>query len=532
MWRSRRIFVRAALALVCGATLAFASGGVNAEPKRGGILKSFTSGYRTLNPGVQSGSATGIPGTQLFAGLVLTDKSFKPKPYLAKDWTISADGLTYTFHLVDGAVFHDGTPITSADVAFSLDVVKNNHPFGSSMFGNVTAVDTPDPHTAVIRLSKPTPGLMLSLEPVLLPIMPKHIYGDGQNLKTHPRNMQGLVGSGPFVLTENKPGERLVLSRFDKFFIKGKPYLDQITFQVVKDPLTRMLMLEKGELDLAGVSGMRPQDADRLSKEKGVHVTTKGYEAIGYVHYLEMNLRRKPFDDIRVRRALAHAIDSNFLAKVLFRGRTKAGTGPLHMGNPFYSPDVPNYKADLKLAEKLLDEAGLKKGPDGTRFAFTLDVPNWAIQTDGPVADYLRPQLAKIGIKVELRRAPDFGTWSKRISSFDYDATLNGSYNYPDPTIGVHRHFLCANIRNVVWANTEGYCNKDVDAILDKAASEMDFAKRKMLYADLQKKIVEDLVFIYLPQEYVTTVYRDTVKNPPLGAYGPMAPWFDVYLGK
>ncbi|MEM5472880.1 ABC transporter substrate-binding protein [Hoeflea sp. AS60] len=502
----------------------------NAEPVRGGTLKTFTSGYRTLNPAVQSGAATGAPGSQIFAGLIQVEDNYEIQPYLAKSWEISSDQLSVTFHLVSGAKFHDGQPITSEDVAFSLEAVKANHPFGAAMFGNVESVETPDPETAVFRMSKPVPGLLLSLEPLLMPILPKHVYGDGQELKTHPRNSENVVGSGPFKVEENNPAERLTLVRNDDFFIPDRPYLDKITFAVVKDPLTRVLMMEKGDLDYAAFSGIRPNDATRLEKVTGLTVTTEGYGALGYVHYLEMNLRNKPFSDHKVREALARAIDTGFLAKVIFGGRTEPGTGPLHTGNPFYTADVTRHEPDLDTAAALLDEAGYPLGADGTRFGFTLDVPSWAPAAHGPMAEYIQATLAKLGIKVELRKAPDFGTWVKRISSFDYEATMNGSFNYPDPVIGVHRHFDCENIRNVIWANTEGYCNKDVDAMLSAAATETDLEKRKGLYADIQKTVAEDLVFIYMPQDFSATVYRDDVGNPPSTPFGALAPWTDVYL--
>ncbi|MEZ5741920.1 MAG: ABC transporter substrate-binding protein [Burkholderiaceae bacterium] len=466
---------------------------------------------------------------QIFAGLVLVDDKFQATPYLATRWEKSADGLSYTFHLVDGATFHDGKPITSEDVAFSLDVVQKNHPFGQAMFGNVDKVETPDARTAVFRLSKPIPGLLLSLQPLLMPILPKHVLGDGQDIKKHPRNMDQVIGSGPFKVVENNPAQQLVLARNEQFFIKDRPLLDGITYQMVKDPLSRMLMLEKGELDYAGFSGMRPKDVERLEKVPGMSVTTSGYEAIGYIHYLELNLRKKPFDDIRVRQALAHTIDPAFIAKVLFAGRAAVGTGPLHTGNPYYTNDVPRYPADLKKAAALLDEAGYPL-KNGERFGFTLDVGQWAPQTHDPIAEYLRAQLGKVGIKVELRRAPDFGTWVSRVSSFEYEAKVNGSFNYPDPVIGVHRHFSCANIRNVIWANTQGYCDKTTDALLDQAAIETDETRRKGLYADLQKKIVSDLVFIYLPEEFTTTAYGSKVQGLPNSAFGPLSPMHEVWL--
>jgi peptide/nickel transport system substrate-binding protein len=527
MMRFRKVAAVAALLFACTAVQ---SQPAPAQPRKGGTVTSFNSGYRTLNPAVQSGAATGLLGSQIFAGLVLIGDNYEPKPYLASSWEAAKDGLSYTFHLVEGATFHDGTPITSADVAYSLRVVRENHPFGKSMFGSVADVETPNPQTAVFRLSAPVPGLLLSMQPLLLPIMPKHIYDDGQQIRSHPRNMQDVVGSGPFRVTENNPTQRLVLERYDGFFIKGRPLLDKIIVNVVADPLTRVLMLERGDIEYAGFAAIGVTGIQRLATAKNLTLSTKGYEAIGYIHSLEMNLRRKPFDDLRVRRALAHALDTNFIANVLFAGRPKPITGPLHWGNPFYTADVPYLKFDMSRAAALLDEAGLKAGADGQRFGFTLDVPAWAIQSHGPMAEYIRSQLAKLGIKVELRRTPDFGTWVKRISSFDYDATMNGTFNYPDPVIGVHRHFLCNNIRNVIWSNTQGYCNPEMDRILNAAAVETNKEKRLALYHEFQRLAVSDQVFIWMPEELNVTVVNNKIGGAPAGPYGPLAPWLDLHV--
>ncbi|MFD2857813.1 ABC transporter substrate-binding protein [Seohaeicola zhoushanensis] len=400
---ARRLTSAAPIALAAAIGLAPIA---QADPKDGGTLTTFTSGYRTLNPAVQSGAATGAPGSQIFAGLVTVGKDYVVQPYLADAWQVSDDQLTVTFDLVGGAKFHDGQPITGEDVKFSLETVRANHPFGSAMFGNVESIEVPAPDKVVLHLAKPVPGLLYSLQPLLMPILPKHVYGDGQDMKTHPRNMENVVGSGPFKVEENNPAERLVLVKNQDFFLKGKPHLDKIVYPMVKDPLTRVLMLEKGEIDYAPFAGIRPNDASRLEKAKGAHVTTDGYEAIGYVHYLELNLRNEPFSKREVREALAHAIDTGFLAKVIFGGRTVPGTGPLHTGNPFYSADVPTYEPDMDKAAAMLDAAGYPVGADGSRFSFVLDVPSWAPAAHVPMAEYIQAQLAKLKINVELRKAP------------------------------------------------------------------------------------------------------------------------------
>lgn len=521
-------WLRGAAAGLFAATLTASAG--YAEPKAGGTLNLFTTGYRTLNPAVQSGAATGVPGSQIFAGLVRVGKNYEIQPYLAESWEISQDRLSVVFDLVDEARFHDGEPITGEDVKFSFETVIANHPFGRAMFSGIETITVPAPDKVALKLSQPIPGLLLSLQPLLMPILPKHVYDDGQDMKTHPRNMEDVVGSGPYKVEQNIPAERLTLVRNEDFFIKDRPYLDRLVFPLVRDPLTRVLMMEKGEIDYGAFSGIRPNDASRLEKVEGLSITTEGYGAIGYVHYLELNLRNEIFSNLKVRQALSHALDTDFVARVLFGGRTEAGTGPLHTGNPYYSADVTRFEADLDKAAALLDAAGYPVGADGNRFSFVLDVPSWAPQAHVPMAEYTQAQLARLDIAVELRRAPDFGTWVNWISSWDYDATMNGSFNYPDPTIGVHRHFKCDNIRNVIWSNTQGYCNETVDGLLARAEVETDAATRAALYAELQKQISQDIPMIYMPQDFSATVYRDRVGNVPDTPFGALAPLLDVYL--
>ncbi len=170
-----------ALAMAVTSHLGFAS-----EPTAGGTMViAIQNTPRHLNPAVQSGTATGVPGSQLFAAPLRYDEGWNPQPYLAESWSVSDDGLSVTLNLVKNATFYDGHPITSADIVFSIDTVKANHPF-KTMFAPVETVDTPDEHTAILRLSQPHPALMLAMSSQLLPIIPKHVYGDGQDPKSHP----------------------------------------------------------------------------------------------------------------------------------------------------------------------------------------------------------------------------------------------------------------------------------------------------------------------------------------------------------
>ena len=262
---------------------------------------------------MQSGIVTGFPGAQLFASPLRYDENWEPQPYLAETWEVSEDGLTVTLNLVKNAKFHDGAPLTSEDVAFSVEVIKANHPF-KSMFAPVESVDTPDAHTAVLNLSKPHPTLMLAMSGQLMSIIPKHIYGDGEikDVKTHPRNNENVVGSGPFKLTEFKNGEHVILERFDDFFIEGRPYLDKIVMRIITDPAARAIAYENGEIHMGAFESL-PRIINRLKKVDSLTVTSDGYGAIGPVDWLAMNTTKGPLSDVRVRKAIAYAVDKDFI---------------------------------------------------------------------------------------------------------------------------------------------------------------------------------------------------------------------------
>ena len=525
----RSVFYGFVATLLVAAVVAVAGAGQTlAAPKQGGTLVMVVAGTpRHLNPAVQSGIATGVPGAQIFATPLRFDENWNPQPYLAESWNISDDGLTVTLNLVKGATFHDGKPITSEDVAFSIETVRANHPF-KTMFEPVEEVETPDAHTAILRLSKPHPALLLAMSSQLLSIIPKHIYGDGQDPKTHPRNSQDVVGSGPFKFKEFKPGEHIILERNENFFIKDRPYLDRIVIRIIKDNQTRLLTLEKGESHMATFNA-QPRDLKRLGKSDHLVLTPEGYAAIGPVNWLAFNLARKPFDDLRVRKAIAYTVDRNFILKALMLGTAKAATGPLVPDNPFYNGDVETYDLDLDKANALLDEAGHPKGSDGVRFPITIDyIPGAAMHKE--LAEYLKPQLKKVGIDATVRAAPDFPTWAKRVGGHDFDISWDVVFHWGDPVIGVHRTYLSNNIRKgVIWSNTQSYANPKVDELLARAAVELDPAKRKAIYHEFQEIVVDELPMYWTHVLPYHTIYHKNLGNPPQSIWGASSPMDETY---
>jgi len=208
----------------------------------------YRAAPRHLNSAVQSGGATGIPAAQIFASPLRFDDGWTPRPDLAESWAFQDDGRSLLLTLRKDATVHDGKPITSEGVAFSNLAIKANHPF-QSMFEPVERDDTPSPELAIIRWKATHPAILLALSPPFCPILPKHIDGDGQALKTHPRNAMP-VGSGPFKVLDFKPREAIVMERHAGFFFNDRPKFDKLIFRIIPDLFARAVALERGEIDL------------------------------------------------------------------------------------------------------------------------------------------------------------------------------------------------------------------------------------------------------------------------------------------
>ena len=513
------------------------SGGFAAEPEGdipspgGELVVSLYATPPHLNPAIQSGFATAFPGAQIFAGLLRFDTEWKPHPYLAEKWEISKDGLSVTFHLVKNAVFHDGKPITSEDVAFSIMTVKALHPF-KSMMAPVDRVETPDPHTAIVRLKKPHPALLLAMSPALLPILPKHIYGNVEKVKGHPAN-SNPIGSGPFKLVSFIPGKEIRLVKNENFFIKGRPHMDRLTIKIIRNTLEEALDMETGESDMMTSF----QDLDELNQLRNLdHVTVikNGFKGIGPMYWLAFNLRQKPFNDVRVRKAMAYAIDTKFIVDTMFHGETVIETGPISSNSPFYSSDVNPYKQDFEKANRLLDEAGYPRNEMGKRFSFRLIYMPEKAGTNRKIAEYLRQLfLRNLGVETVVEHPEDFKAWVRKVAVWDFDATLDDVFNWGDPVIGVHRTYLSSNIRKgVIWSNTQGYSNPKVDALLEQAGSELDFQKRYALYAKFQKIIADELPVYPIYQPFFAIAYDKNLGGVNQSIWGLMTPLDTVYWKK
>jgi peptide/nickel transport system substrate-binding protein len=499
---------------------------VPSDDQRGGVVVvGYAGAIPHTNGTVSSGYAVNSVGPQVNASLLRYNDDYQPVPYLADTWTIADDGLSVTLELNAEARFHDGEDVTCTDVDFSIKTSQANHPF-KPMFAPVTGVDGGDTKSCVVNLSQPHPALLIAFSPGLLPIIPEHIFNDGQEMKTHPRNSTDVIGAGPFKLVEFDGSEVVRFEANDDFFLPGLPYLDELIFDLGLDPATVTLGLETGEFDIAAGDGAHGGQVvvDAL-EDPNLRVSDKGFEAIGSIPWIQLNLRDEVLSDVRVRQALAYAIDKEAYNDVIAVGlNNTAQCGPIQRNSPYYNPDGKCYDFDLEKAQALMDEAGYSDG-----FSLTMNQS----QANVPTMELIAEMWAKIGVTVEISLDADFPDWIAKTvgEGTEFDATWTTLWNWGDPVIGVNRSYNCDNrVAGVAFSNMSWYCNEEVDSLLNDAGLEFDDAKRAELYYSAADIINEEVPVIYLSNQVWYTRMQKSLQNSPESIWGFMDSWAEMWV--
>jgi peptide/nickel transport system substrate-binding protein len=504
--------------------------GVDAEPQRGGTLRFLVEQEPTTLVTIAhtAGPSTRI-SPKVTEGLVTYDFDFKPQPALATEWTVSPDGLTYSFKLRPGVKWHDGKPFTSADVASSIDLLKKHHPRGRATFSAVTQVETPDALTAIIRLSKPAPYLLTALDASESPIVPKHIY-EGTDPLTN-KNANAPIGTGPFLFKEWVKGSHIILDRNPDYWDSPKPYLDRIVVRFIADKGARSAAFETGELDLGGGPPVPPSDLGRLQALPTLGSDTRGYEYNGSMTQLYFNFDSAPLKDKRVRQAIGHAIDLNLLLETVYFGYGKVSPALISPNlAAFTNAAIKPYKYDPALAGKLLDEAGYPKKADGTRLSLRLYANPYNGQAAG---DFVNQALTRNGIAVDFQFFDFTTNIQKTYTGREFDITLESLSNTFDPTPGVQRTLWSKNFKvGLPFSNAAHYDNPAADKLLEDAAVEPDPAKRRQIWLDFQQLIYDEVAAIGLVAPDGVTLFAKKVRNHTLGVTGVNASFADVYFEK
>src|SRR3546814_104439 len=259
-------------------------------------------------------------GGKIYQSLLTYSFDLKPQPGLAKSWEISEDGLNTTFHLQEGVKWHDGKPFTADDVVFSLaDMLPKVHARARVILGTyVKSVKKIDDLTVQITLKEAFPAFILMFEPGFAPMMPKHVYA-GTDYLTNPAN-QNPVGTGPFMFKEWKRGSYIRLVKNPHYWKPNEPQLNELIFHVIPDSASRAVAFENKKIDVLRGGDIDNVDVKRLSSVPGVSYTTKGWEMFSPQAYLILNERKPPFDNVKVRQALMHALNRKMIIKNIFFG--------------------------------------------------------------------------------------------------------------------------------------------------------------------------------------------------------------------
>lgn len=500
------------------------------EPRHGGVLSFITSDPPVLISLTNTGAASYVSG-KVTEGLFDYDFDLTPIPQLATDWTLGEDGLVYAFKLREGVKWHDGEDFTSADVAFSFDAAKQFHPRGRSTFANVVEIRTPDAHTVELVLSQPAPFLISALASHETPILPAHRYKDVA-IDQAPNN-NAPVGTGPFVFKEWERGSHIIFDRNPNYWDAPKPYLDQVIVRIIADASSRTIALETGEVQAAQGSVLSLNDVARLLEQPQFAAADHGNEYDNSITHFIFNLDRPHFKDVRVRRAIAHAIDRQFILDTAWNGYGQLQQGPLSpLLGRYYNDKLVPYAYDPPLAEKLLDEAGLPRGADGVRLRISHDYMPTA-EAFRTSADYIKQALGAVGIEVTIR-SQDFATYTRRVyTDRDFDFTYGFMSTTFDPTVGVQRLFWSKNFKpGVPFSNGANYSNPEVDALLEAAAVEADPQRRVEQFSRFQEIIHEELPDLGILIVNVPTIYDKKVRNLVTTADGLRKSFADVWFAE
>jgi peptide/nickel transport system substrate-binding protein len=511
----RKLLEWAMTTAVAGSPAAGVAASATKELPRGGTLviaagPEATSG---LTAAVTSAGTAQIVSGKIFDGLLTYDEHLTPRPQLATQWQVSPDGLSYTFHLRPGVLWHDGQPFTSHDVAFSvLEVWKKYHSRGRTTFANVIGADTPDDLTVILRLSQPAPYLLSALmSSVEAQVVPRHIYA-GHDIPTHPAN-NAPIGTGPFRFVKWEQGNYVLLERNSHYWDAPRPWLDRLLFRFYSDRSAGAVALETGEAHVGDSNGLSLVDVARLSHHPSLTAVTYPSTYISGVVAFEFNLDRPRFRDPRVRQAFAHAFDRDFIVERIWQGYADKVHGPVPPAFPaFYTQEVPIYEPDLAKAEALLEAAGLKRDAQGVRLVLNNDpAPTGPLDL---IAQHLRSNLARIGVKLQIRTS-DFGEFVNRVyTRRDFDTIIYGANAGPDPAIGIQRFYWSKNFKpGVAFSNAADYRSPRADQLLESGQVELDAGKRRALYDELQQLVQTDLPRIPLIAPYVVSLARNNVLN-------------------
>jgi peptide/nickel transport system substrate-binding protein len=455
---------------------------VSAPPVPAGyVAVGLETGPVTLDPRFATDATAGQIGDLLFDGLTRSDDQSRRLPHLATDWD-APDSRTYVFHLHDGFHFADGQPVTADDVKATYDSVLDSRTRSPKQvaLGEVEAVEVLDTRTVRFRLRHPFAPF---LDATGLGVLP------ARQIATSPRQpLARPAGSGPFQVVEFVPDERVVMTRNPKYPFGG-PRLAGIVFKVVPDAVTRLLELERGTLDLVQ-NGIDPDSLGWLRARPSIEVVTRPGTTF---QYIGINLLDPKLADVRVRQAIAHAIDRDAIVNTILKGLATPATGLLAPTHWAFNAEVQRYAYNPKLAMEELDQAGYPALGTGTRFR--LSYKTTFVELRRRIAEVFQAQLAQVGIDLEIR-SYEWATFYDDIKRGNFQLYSLAWVGIDDPDI---YYLTCHSSQTPPLGSNRGsFREETVDLLTEAARLTMDTEDRRRLYAEVQRRVAQFLPVIPL----------------------------------
>jgi ABC-type dipeptide transport system, periplasmic component len=500
------------------------------EPQRGGVITAVYGAetQALFAPGGGGGNPL-LVSSKILERLVRLEADLSFSGQLAESWTGSADGLSYTFKLRRNVTWHDGKPFTAADIVFNAKdhwrVVA-----GNPALRGIKDAHAADDYTVTIEFNSPTPEslILATLAGPEAQVIAKHLY-EGTELQNNPLN-NTPIGTGPFKYVEWVRGSHVELARNENYWDAGLPYLDKIFIRYLQEPSARANAFEVGEVNLGVGSPFPPADMQRFIDAGTYDVTDRG--GIQEFMVMEMNNRKPILSDVRVRRAIAHAIDQQFVADVLVNGFARPAVGPVSdVYTTVFNPDVARYEFDPDKARQLLDEAGYPGEGGKPRFELKVVAGPWYAE-NGRMASYVKQALEEVGISVKLETPDRAGALRMIYQEYDFDLSISNNTSYVDPLMRSIVPYTTVNITGTPFRNSSGYSNPKLDAIVDQAAVELDPAKRVDLLKQFQAIALEDLPVRVMVYKRNMTLAHGNVRNHASRPEWIFDSWKDVWIAK
>jgi peptide/nickel transport system substrate-binding protein len=495
---------------------AFTSQANQTKPYGGTLRVAFVGVMpSTLNPLIDYASAnynTAIDVWQsLFDALVMFDEKGSPMPGLARDWEVAPEGSNITFHLFQNVTWHDGVGFNASDVKFSFDAilydpeVENTWKLVLQEY-DISSVEILDEYTVSINLATPHVSAVSIVG--FIPIIPRHKY-DGTELRTNPCN-ENPVGTGPFTFVNWVPNYNITLSA-NQMYYKGRPYLDQVILRSDIQPADLSGMLLNNVIDLVP-DNVDPSRINELNNVIGVSTLDSMQPAF---YAITLNFSNPILADVRVRKALAYAINNSEICKDAFLGYASPSNGPVPpLYSSWYNPNVTEYRFNQTLAEELLDKAGYPRS-NVTNIRFNLGfmistlfaAQPWKQQAFEMICRYWE----NIGVNVTRQIGGGGTPWDCRISGWIWD--------FSDPDDMRSMYYTNADL------NSGGYSNAQVDHLFDEGRLTSNESSRKQIYDDLQLLLLEDLPMIFLWYPDSIAAYNNDFHGLNPYPFGEMHPF-------